>query len=121
MKQLFLIPTLLAAIMFSCQATPLEQSARDTDAALSGALSAAQAQYQASCTSNPQQTVCTTINKAGAGQNALTTAIEAYCGWSAGTNTASTCTPVKTAAAGLQTAIDNANLFVTELKGVLNQ
>jgi hypothetical protein len=111
---------LLTLIASSC--SPLEQSARNTAAALQGALGAAQAQYQATCTADPKQTACTVINQAVAGQNALVTATEAYCGWSTAappTVTTATCVPVKSAAAGLQTAITNANLFVTELKGVI--
>ena len=111
---------------FACPA--IQANARDTSAALQGALTAAQTQYQAQCTvptGAPASTAlpCTTITKAIAGQNALITATEAYCGWnplSPPTNPATAvCTPVKGAAAGLQTAIANANLFVTELKGII--
>jgi hypothetical protein len=116
------IPALLCIPLLAC--TPIEQSARNTAAALNGALTAAQAKYQASCTANPKQTVCTTINQAIAGQNALITATEAYCSWPPGTITTpplptTACTPVKTATAALQTAIANANLFVAQLKGAL--
>jgi hypothetical protein len=113
---------LLAVTLVLVACTPLEQSARNTAAALQGALSAAQAKYQATCTTDSKQTACVTINQAVAGQNALVTAIEAYCGWNPLAPPASstaTCVPVKTAAAGLNTAIANANLFVTELKGVI--
>lgn len=102
--------------------SPVEQQARDTAAALQGALTAAQTQYQATCTSNPQQRPCVTINQAVAGQNALITAVEAYCGWNPVTpppNPTSSCVPVKTAQAGLQTAINNANLFIAELRQII--
>ena len=118
--------TLVALIVTACMVltacTPLEQSARNTAAALQGAIGAAQTKYQTSCTASPTQSVCTMINQAVSGQNALVTAIEGYCGWSTTSPPASstqTCVPVKTAAAGLQSAINNANLFITELKGAI--
>lgn len=105
---------------FAC--SPVEQNARNTAAALQGALGAAQTQYQTTCATNPKQAACLTINRAVDGQNALVTAIEAYCGWSQSAppaNGALACVPVKSAAAGLTAATNNANLFVTELKGVI--
>jgi len=111
----------LTLVLVAC--TPLEQQARNTAAALQGALSAAQAQYQTQCTANPKDTPCVTINQAVAGNNALVTAVEAYCGWSQSAppaNGTATCVPVKSAAAGLQTAVNNANLFIAELKGILH-
>lgn len=108
-------------VMLGC--SPIEQQARDSAAALQGALTTAQSKYQAQCTSNPTQQACTIINQAIAGQNALITATEAYCGWSASAppqNPATaSCTPVKSAQAGLQTAINNATLFIQELKGII--
>jgi len=118
MRKLALL--LLTVPLLAC--TPIEQSARNTAAALQGALGAAQAQYQATCMADPKQTACTVINQAVAGENALVTATEAYCGWSTAAPpsvTTATCVPVKSATAGLQTAINNANLFVTELRGVI--
>jgi hypothetical protein len=115
---MFLTVTLLLATACS----PLEQQARNTAAALQGALGAAQAKYQTTCTADKTQSVCVTINRAVDGQNALVTALEAYCGWSQTAppaNGSQTCVPVKGASAGLQTAINNANLFVSELKGVV--
>ena len=118
MKKLLLIPLLL--VLTGC--SPIEQQARNTAAALQGVIVAAQSQYLTTCTSNSSQTVCTSINNAVSGENALVTAVEAYCGWST-TNPPSDpkaqCVPVKTAQAGLQTAIANANVFITELKGML--
>jgi hypothetical protein len=113
---------LLTLGLLAC--TPLEQSARNTAAALQGALTAAQTQYQSTCTTNAKQPACVAINEAIAGENALVTATEAYCGWKAGTIAPGTtlsaaCVPVKSAAAGLTQAIANANLFITELKGVI--
>jgi hypothetical protein len=118
--KLLALVTTLCLLTTAC--TPIEQSARNTAAALQGALGAAQAKYQSSCAASPTQTQCVTINKAVDGQNALVTAVEAYCGWSQSAppaNGALPCTPVKSAAAGLQAAINNANLFVTELKGII--
>lgn len=113
-----LIALIVACCLATTACTPLEQSARNTAAALQGALGAAQAQYQTACTADKTQTACTTINRAIDGQNALVTAVEAYCGWSVTAppaNGALPCVPVKGATAGLQTAINNATLFVTEL------
>ena len=110
----------LTLILIAC--TPSEQSARNTAAALQGAITAAQAQYLTQCTATPTGKPCVIINQAVAGQNALVTAVEAYCGWSEASPPASstaTCVPVKSAAAGLQTAINNSNLFITELKGLI--
>ncbi len=121
MKKYLLGMFALCFILTGC--TSIEQTARDTAAALQGAIAAAQAQYQTQCTASPTLQACTVINQAIAGQNALVTATEGYCGWSAASPpvnpSSATCTPVKTAQAGLQTAINNANLFVTELKGVI--
>jgi hypothetical protein len=120
MRKLFALVLVLTLVMVAC--SPLEQQARNTAAALQGALSAAQAQYLTQCTANPKDTPCVTINQAIAGENALVTAVEAYCGWSQTAppaNGTTPCVPVKGAAAGLQTAINNANLFITELRGIL--
>lgn len=117
-----LVPILLLlAVTIAC--TPIEQNARDTSAALKGAIESAQAQYLDTCKATPAQTVCVDINKAVAGQNALITSIEAYCGWSqtappADLNAA--CVPVKTAETALQSAISNANLLVAELKAIIS-
>jgi hypothetical protein len=74
------------------------------------------------CTATPKDSPCVIINQAVAGENSLVTAVEAYCGWSVTSppaNGALPCVPVKSAAAGLQAAINNATLFITELKGIL--
>jgi hypothetical protein len=114
-----LLPLLVCLVACS----PLEQQARNTAAALQGAIVAAQGQYHDTCTSNPKQNSCGIINNAISGENALITAVETYCGWSATNPPAdpnATCVPVKTAQAGLQAAIANATTFITELKGVIH-
>ena len=113
---------LLAACIMLTGCSPLEQNARNTAAALQGAIIAAQASQQTSCTANPQQETCVVITKAIGGQTALITAITAYCGWSITNPPAdpnATCTPVKTAQAGLETAIANATTFILQLKAVI--
>lgn len=121
MRYLRILATLtLLAVTLAC--SPVEQKARDTAAALNGALSAAQTQYAATCATNAKQPACTTINQAVAGQNALVTAVEAYCGWNPllpPPDKTATCVPVKGATAGLNAAISNATLFITELQGIL--
>lgn len=124
LKRLLAIP-LFAILLcaFACPSTTIQSVGRDTSAALEGAIDAAQSQYLTTCKANPQQTPCTVINQAVAGQNALVTALEAYCGWSItsppATPATTPCAPVSSAQAGLNAAISNANLFITELKGVI--
>ena len=109
-----------AIVMEGCQ--PIERTARDTAAALSGSLVAAQAQYQGTCQQNPQQLICQTINRGVAAQNALITATETYCGWSvslAPPDPSAKCVPVKSAQAALTSAIANAKQLTVEVKGVV--
>lgn len=115
--------SLIATLCFMCIAcSPVENQARDTAAALGGLLAQVQTQDKATCTVNPSQSICQTINKAISAQNALITSTEAYCGWSTtsppGDPTAS-CVPVKSLEGALQTSIANANTFVTQLKGAI--
>ena len=116
---LVLLPILLAAL---CGCPSVVNTARDTAAALNGAIVAAQTQHQASCTANPTQTACTTINKAIDGQNVLVSAIQTYCGWSPATppaNPQAACVPVSSALAGLNQAVANANTLIPEVKGLV--
>jgi len=102
--------------------SPLENEARDTAAALSGSIVAAQTKYQASCAANPGQEICQIINKGVSGENALITAVETYCGWSptlAPPDPTATCVPVKSAQAALQAAIANAASLTLQIKGAL--
>lgn len=117
MKRLWLF--LFLIVLSGC--TPVEKSARDTAAALNGALTAAQFKYQDTCINEPKLHQCEIINRAVDGQNALVTAVEAYCGWSinAPMNNGAKCIPVKSAQDGLVSALSNANLFIAELKGLL--
>jgi hypothetical protein len=109
-----------SVVMLGC--SPVESKARDTAAALSGAIVAAQTQYQASCVANPNQQVCQLIDRGVAGENALITAVETYCGWTPGvapTDPTATCVPVKSAQAALETAIANASTLTLEIKGAI--
>jgi len=127
MKQFFIIP-MLFLFSYACQnqagqtvvLTP-QEIGRDTVASLQGAIKAAQAQYQTSCLTAPTQPVCVNINKAVNAQNALVTSLEAYCGFSPGTSVTdvSACIPVASAQAGLIAATSNAQVFITQLKGVI--
>ena len=111
----------LTLLLVEAKCSKLEQNARDTAAALNGAIVSAQAHYQTSCTANPSQTPCQTINRAVSGQNALITAIDAYCGWSANTppaNPNAPCVPVKGAEQSLNAAVLNANTLINQLKGL---
>ena len=123
MKRLLMVVPLLL-VLTACP--KVEQDARDTAAALGGAIKAAQVQHQAECqaaVAEGNQT-CQLINRAVDAQNALVTATEAYCGWSTGappSDPNAKCVAVSGAQAGLQAAINNANQFVTELRGVINK
>lgn len=119
MKRLFVIPILIfCMVLAGCQ--PIEQSARDTSAALGGAITAAQQQNQAACQANPSGAVCQLIDRAINAQNALITATEAYCGLAPQLNApGAPCTPVKGLDAALQSAISNATPFITQLKGAI--
>jgi hypothetical protein len=106
--------------MLGC--SPIENRARDTAAALSGAIVAAQAQYEASCASNPNQQVCQLINRGVSGENALITAVETYCGWTptvAPPDATAQCVPVKSAQSALEIAIANASTLTLEIKGAI--
>src|ERR1043166_5238089 len=107
----------VAVLLLTVACTPVEKSARDTAAALNGALTAAQFKSQDTCINEPKLHQCEIINRAVDGQNALVTAVEAYCGWSMNTplNNGARCIPVQSAEAGLTAALENANLFIAEL------
>jgi len=106
--------------MLGC--SPLENQARDTAAALSGSIVAAQTKYEASCAANPSQQICEIINRGVSGENALITAVETYCGWAptlAPPDPAAKCVPVRSAQAALQTAIANAATLTLQIKGAI--
>ena len=121
MRTLTMVLLMLCVVcLMGC--SPLENQARNTAAALSGSIVAAQTQYQASCAANPKQQVCTIINRGVSGENALITAVETYCGWSptlAPPDPTAKCVPVKSAQAALQAAIANAATLTIEIKGAI--
>ena len=113
---------ILMAVLATVGCSPIENQARDTAAALSGSIVAAQGEYQASCAANGDQQVCQLINQGVAGENALITAIETYCGWTptlAPPDKTATCVPVKSAQAALEAAIANATTLTLEIKGAI--
>src|SRR5262249_3437860 len=104
--------------MVACSS--IENQARDTAAALSGSIVAAQTKYQATCAANPSQQICKVINRGVSGENALITAVETYCGWApslAPPDPNATCVPVRSAEAALKAAIANAAQLTVEIKG----
>jgi hypothetical protein len=116
------IAVVLAFTMLLTACSPLENKARDSAAAIGGVLSYAQVKYLDQCKANPSQNVCATINRGVSAQNALVTAVETYCGWSTVApppDQTAKCYPVKSAVAGLNTAIANANRLVVEIRGSL--
>jgi hypothetical protein len=119
MKRMLVCLTLLLAFK-SCQKAP--QNARDTAAALKGALVTAQQQYQSECQKTPSESYCQTINRAVAAQNALITATELYCGWATSgppTDPNSSCVPVSSFQQTLESALANANQAIKDIKGIL--
>ncbi len=120
MKAILIGAVALLLLMAGC--SPIENNARDTAAALNGALTAAQFKYQDQCSAEPKLHQCDVISRAVDGQNALVTAVEAYCGWSIinpPLDKSAKCNPVKSAQTGLEAALGNANLFIAELKGLI--
>lgn len=121
MKRFMTIVTVVMVLpMLGC--SPLEDQARNTAAALSGSIVAAQGLYQASCTANPNQDICRVISRGVSGENALITAIETYCGWTAPLappDPNASCEPVKSAQAALQAAIMNAASLTLQIKGAI--
>jgi len=116
------ITLLVVSLLPMLGCSPLENQARDTAAALSGSIVAAQTQYQASCAANPKQQICELISRGVSGENALITAVETYCGWSpalAPPDPTAKCVPVKSAQAALQAAIANAAALTLQIKGAI--
>jgi hypothetical protein len=102
--------------------SPIENQARDTAAALSGSIVAAQTKYQPTCSANQNQQICQLINHGVAGENALITAVETYCGWAvnlAPPDPVAKCVPVKSAQTALQAAIANAASLTLQIKGAI--
>lgn len=99
----------------------VEQSARDTNAALSAVLVAAQDKNLATCQADPKLDVCVLINRGVAADNALVTATETYCNWDPANPPAllTKCTPVKSAEETLKAAIANATKITNEIRGIL--
>jgi hypothetical protein len=119
-RRVLLFTVVIVLPMLGC--SPLENQARDTAAALSGSIVAAQSKYLASCAANPSQEVCQIIDRGISGENALITAVETYCGWTptlAPPDPAATCVPVKSAQAALEAAIANAATLALQIKGAI--
>ena len=118
------LATILVVIMLlpMLGCSPLENQARDTAAALSGSIIAAQTKYQVSCGANATQEICQVINRGASAENALVTAVETYCGWTptlAPPDPTAKCVPVKSAQAALQAAIANAAALTLQIKGAI--
>ena len=117
-----MVVLLVVCILPMVACSPLETQARDTAAALSGAIVAAQTKYQASCAGKPSQEICQVINRGVSGENALITSIETYCGWAvvpAPADPTAKCVPVRSASRALQAAIANAASLTLQIKGAL--
>ena len=113
---------LITCFMLMVACSPIENQARDTAAALAGSIAAAQSKYQAMCIANPGQQICQLINRGVSAQNALVTAVETYCGWSAMAtpeDPKAACVPVKSAEGALKIAVVNASTLTAEIKGAI--
>ena len=111
-----------ASLMVLTACSQPEKKARDAAATLNGLLTQAKDQNRASCQANPSQSVCQTINRGVDGQNALITAIQTYCGWSASTppnDPNAKCVPVKGVEPILVSATNNVTQIISELRGVV--
>jgi hypothetical protein len=121
MRRLMMTLTIVIVLpMIGC--SPLENQARDTAAALSGSIVAAQSKYQTSCVANPTQDICQIIDRGISGENALITAVETYCGWTpalAPPDSTANCMPVKSAQTALEAAIANAASLTLQVKGAI--
>jgi hypothetical protein len=116
------VALILCCLLSMAGCSPVERQARDTAAALSGSIVAAQMKYQQSCAAQPAQEICQVINRGVSAQNALLTAIETYCGWAlapAPPEPTATCIPAKSTQAVLQAAIANATTLTLQIKGAL--
>ena len=124
MKKLALIPIMALLLCgFACPSNlNLAQNARDAAASLGGVLRTAQLKYEVQCAADSSASPCQAINRGIAGQNALITAVETYCGWSPSApppDLNANCVPVASSEAALKSAIGNANQLITELKGLV--
>ena len=120
--RLVLAAMVVISVLAMTGCSPLENQARNTAAALSGSIVAAQLEYQASCMANPRQEICELINQGVSGENALITTIEGYCGWSetlAPPDPTASCVPVKSAEGALRAAIANAASLTVQIKGAI--
>ena len=118
----WMVGLVAVSVMSMAGCSGVQDQARDTAAALSGSIVAAQAKYQATCAANPSQQICQAINRGVSGENALITAVETYCGWPqspAPPDPNATCVPVKGADAALKAAIANAAQLTLQIKGAL--
>lgn len=116
-----LVLPLIAMVLMVTGCKPPEQLARDGIATFSGTLAKAQQEYLASCSANPAQAACTTINKGVRAQNAAITSLETYCQFNLNAPlppVGTKCNPVKSAGDGLKSAMNNLNQLMKELQSI---
>lgn len=116
---LVMVGLALATIgLTGCPGSP-EQQARNALAAANGAIASAQQSYLTECTTNPNQTVCGSINRAIYAHSAAITAFETYCQFALSGQLPppeTVCTPVKDAIGGLKVSVTNMNRLVDDMK-----
>lgn len=118
MKKLFSLVLVVAFAIAETGCSPLEVKARDTSAALNGAVTTAIGQYSDTCRANESQVPCQTIIRAAGVLDVLLTADETYCGWAAGQakiDPNAVCVPNKSATGLLTVATENAVMATAEI------
>lgn len=110
----------LMALLPSVGCGPAEKTARDVISSATGAISSAQVEYKAECTTLPTAPKCVLINDAVHAQNAAITALEAYCGFAVGVSLpGDKCAPVSTATGALTASLANLKNFTGEITAIL--
>jgi hypothetical protein len=109
----------ISPLVFVTGCVPPDQTARNIITASNAVLVTAQAQHRASCKADPSQTVCQTINRAGAVQNVAIDALSIYCQFTPQSPASQTCVPVKSALPALQAALTNLSVTTADLKKLI--
>jgi len=119
MKKLTIALTLVICLLLT--GCPSEKNARDSIAAFDGYLTSAVSKHDAECKADVDNKlpVCGIVIRGIRAENAAVTALETYCQLTPGTGKDQSlkCSPVKSLASGLQSAINNMNQLTAEIKG----
>ena len=117
MKRTLVILQLTLMVFFLVGCAP-EKVARDAIASAKGVIETAQAKYHDTCTADPTQSQCVSINKLVAGQGFAIDTLNVYCAgpeW----DTGAVCTPHKELESKLREAVANLEREKTDVKGLI--